>query len=320
MGNRTVALPAPFGYPGAVADETPIEAPQVVGNRYIIGKCVGTGGSGSVFLARERDTGERFAVKIREAKAQEQPVRFIAEAQDMARLRHPRLVPVVDYGNDGNLYWYVMPYYRNGCVRDQVTAPGAVSVHQALAWTFEILEGLAVVHRHGLVHRDVKPHNVLISDDGHAALTDFGLVRHMQGGVPYRTRTDQSMGTPNYRAPEQAVDAANVDPQADIYGVGATLYYLVTARRPGFLYMVTADDPVMQVVPEYLREFILKCMSYTPAERYQGARATALEVARLVDLDPARAGQKPIGPEWMARFDAQSRPSWWEWIQSWFRW
>ncbi len=300
--------------------QPPTDAPQIVGGRYILGKCVGSGSSGSVYLARERETGERYAIKIREAKAQEQPVRFIAEAQDMARLRHPRLVPVLDYGNDDRLYWYVMPYYGKGCVRDHVKGPGAIPVHQALEWTFEILEGLSIVHKHGLVHRDVKPHNVLVDDGGHAVLTDFGLVRHMQGGVPYRTRTDQSMGTPNYRAPEQAVDAANVDPRADIYGVGATLYYLLTARRPGFLYMLNADDPVMEPVPAFLRDFVLKCMAYSPDERYPDARACAIEVARLADLDPARAGQKPVGPTWVAQFDSQERASWWERFTSWLRW
>lgn len=308
-----------------MADEAPSEPPQIVSERYIIGKCVGSGSSGSVYLARDRENGQRFAVKIREAKAQEQPVRFIAEAQDMARLRHPRLVPVVDYGNDGRLYWYVMAYYERGCVRDQVKGPGSVSVFQALSWTFEILEGLSIVHRHGLVHRDVKPHNVLLDDEMHAVLTDFGLVRHLHGGVPYRTRTDQSMGTPNYRAPEQAVDAANVDPRADIYGVGATLYYLLTARRPGFLYMVTADDPVMEAVPEYLRAFVLKCMAYTPDERYADARACAAEVARIVDLEPVlrekgRPTTRQVGGEWMGRFDSQERATWWERFTSWLRW
>ncbi len=311
---------APFGYAPRVEDHPQTAAPQIVGERYILGKCVGSGSSGSVYLARERDTGGRFAVKIREAKAQEQPVRFIAEAQDMARLRHPRLVPVVDYGNDDRLYWYVMPYYGKGCVRDHVKGPGSISTHQALSWTFEILEGLSIVHKHGLVHRDVKPHNVLVDDEDHAVLTDFGLVRHLHGGVPYRTRTDQSMGTPNYRAPEQAVDAANVDPRADLYGAGATLYYLLTARRPGFLYMVAADDPVMDAVPEFLRAFVLKCMAYSPSERFQDARSCAIEVARLVDLDPARAGQPGVGQEWLHRFDSQDRASWWERFTSWFRW
>jgi eukaryotic-like serine/threonine-protein kinase len=303
-----------------MSDQASGEPPQIVGERYILGKCVGSGSSGSVYLARERDTGDRFAIKIREAKATEQPVRFIAEAQDMARLRHPRLVPVVDYGNDGQLYWYVMPYYSKGCVREQVKGAGSVSTHQALSWTFEILEGLSIVHKHGLVHRDVKPHNVLLDDADHAVLTDFGLVRHLHGGVPYRTRTDQSMGTPNYRAPEQAVDAANVDPRADLYGAGATLYYLLTARRPGFLYMVSADDPTMEAVPEFLRAFILKCMAYGPAERFADSRTTAVEVARLVDLDPARAGQPPVGPSWMQRFDRQDHASWWERFTSWFKW
>src|SRR5690349_6348674 len=115
-----------------------------------------------------------------------------------------------------------MPYYRRGCLRDRVKDEGVTDPFQALDWTFQVLESLSVVRRAGLVHRDVKPHNVMLGDDDMALLADFGLARHVHGGIPYRTRTDQSMGTPNYRAPEQAMDAASVDARADIYGVGAT--------------------------------------------------------------------------------------------------
>lgn len=298
--------------------QTLSDPPQIIGGKYLLGKMVGSGSSGSVFLARDRETGDRYAIKIREAKEKEQPVRFIAEAQDMARLRHPRLVPVLDYGNEGRLYWYAMPFFPGGCIRDRVKDGVGVPTLQAIGWTFQVLEGLHIVHKHGLVHRDVKPHNVLLDQADEAVLTDFGLVRHMHGGVPYRTRTDQSMGTPNYRAPEQAVDAANVDQRADIYGVGATLYYLLTARRPGFLYMVTPEDPVMEKVPEALRPYILKCMSYEPGERYPDARSCAVDLSRLVDGIPG--AEKGLGAEWMRRFDQQERATWWERFTSWFKW
>ncbi len=292
------------------------EPPEIVGGRYLVGKTVGSGSSGSVYLARDRDSGERFAVKVREARDREQPVRFIAEANDMARLRHPRLVPVLDSGNDGNLYWYVMPYYAAGSLRDRVKDGGPIPPLAALDLTFQILEGLHAVHQAGLVHRDVKPHNVLLDEQDAVYLTDFGLVRHVHGGVPYRTRTDQSMGTPNYRAPEQAVDAANVDLRADIYGVGATLYYVLTGRRPGFLYMVTPDDPAMEAVPESLREIVLRCMAYEPAERFDNARACAFEVARLVDAIEG-AGQPGAG--WLRRFDRGGRTTWWDRMFGWMR-
>ena len=298
------------------------EPPEIVGGRYLLGKAVGAGSSGAVYLARDRESGERFAVKIREAKEREQPVRFIAEAQAMKRMRHPRLVPVLDFGNDGKLYWYTMPYYPKGCIRDRVKDHGPIDPVLALDWTFQVLEGLAAVHQEGLVHRDVKPHNVLLDDHDHALLTDFGLVRHVHGGVPYRTRTDQSMGTPNYRAPEQAIDAANVDLRADIYGVGATLYYLLTSRRPGFLYMVNADDPSMELVPPLLRPFVLRCMSYEPAERFDDARKCAEEVARLVDQLPVAAGapaRAPLGPTWLKRFDRGARPGLVERVLSWWK-
>lgn len=285
-------------------------------DRYTVGKAVGAGSSGTVYQAEDLETGAACAIKIREAKNREQPVRFIAEAQDMKRLRHPRLVPVLDHGNEHELYWYVMPYYARGCLRDQVKQKGPLPGLEALDWVFQVLEGLHVVHEAGLVHRDVKPHNVLVSDDGYALLADFGLARHLHGGVPYRTRTDQSMGTPNYRAPEQAADAASVDPRADIYGVGATLYFLLTGRRPGYLWMVEPDDPVMAHVPPELRVFVLTCMASDPNKRFQTSRLCAAEVARVVDTLP---GVEPVGAAWLRRFDALGRQSWVDRLWSWMR-
>lgn len=317
--NSTNPNPTPMGLPGAPSQAAQglHKALEIVGGRYLIGKPVGAGSSGAVYLARDRQTGDRYAIKVREAREREQPVRFIAEARDMARLRHPRLVPVVDSGNDGNRYWYVMPYYPNGSLRDRVKVDGPLPALVALEWTFQVVEGLQVVHRAGMVHRDVKPHNVLIDDQGHAVLTDFGLVRHVHGGVPYRTRTDQSMGTPNYRAPEQAIDAANVDQRADIYGVGATLYFLLTARRPGFLYMVEPDDPAMETVDPELRMFVLTCMAYEAHDRYVDARSTALEIAKLADRLAYRMGETKRGETWMRRFDRGGHDGFWQRLMQW---
>jgi len=292
------------------------DPPEIIDDRYLIGKLVGSGSSGSVFLVRERESGSRFAIKIRQARDSDQPVRFIAEARAMARLRHPRLVHVVDSGQQGDLYWFTMPYFENGSLRERIRSTGAASPARALEWTFEILEGLAAVHEADLVHRDVKPHNVLLDEEDHVMLTDFGLVRHVSGGVPYRTRTDQSMGTPNYRAPEQAADAARVDRRADIYGVGANLYFLLTGRRPGFLYMVDEDDAVMASVHESLRPFVLRCMAYEPADRFDDARACAAEVARLYDALPSREGERSVERSWMTRFDRGGQPGMWDWIRS----
>jgi eukaryotic-like serine/threonine-protein kinase len=289
--------------------------PEILADRYLIGKLVGTGSSGAVYLARDRDSGRRLAVKIREAKDSDQPVRFIAEAQAMSKLRSPRLVHVEDSGQTGNLYWFTMPYYDCGSLRDRVRAKGPTPAPLAMEWTFQILEGLVAVHDAQLVHRDVKPHNVLLDEQDNVLLTDFGLIRHVGGGVPYRTRTDQSMGTPNYRAPEQAANAAHVDHRADIYGVGANLYFLLTGKLPGFLYMVDADDPVMEAVPEPLRAFILQCMAYKPEERFPDARTCAEEVARIYDTLPEREGQKPMAREWLSRFDRKGGEGMFAWLR-----
>jgi len=291
--------------------------PEIVGDRYLLGKSVGAGSSGTVYLARDRHSGDRYAVKIREAHGREQPVRFIAEARDMARLRHPRLVPVVDAGNDGDLYWFVMPFFVNGSLRDRVRRTGPLSSAEGLKTIFCVIEGLDAIHKAGLVHRDVKPHNVLVDDDDVPVITDFGLVRHVNGGVPYRTRTDQSMGTPNYRAPEQAVDAANVDHRADIYGLGATLYFLVTGRRPGFLYMVDESDATMERVDPLLRPFILRCMAYEADERFQNARQTAEEVASVAQRIGRQQGRPDLGSGWMHRFDRGGGRSLWDRFVAW---
>ncbi|MEO0603320.1 MAG: hypothetical protein AAF211_17910 [Myxococcota bacterium] len=158
---------------------------------------------------------------------------------------------------------------------------------------------------------------MLIDDDDVPVITDFGLVRHVHGGVPYRTRTDQSMGTPNYRAPEQAVDAANVDLRADIYGVGATLYFLLTARRPGFLYMVDEQDPAMAAIEPVIRPFILRCMAYEADERFADARETAVAVAAIAQHVGKVLGRPEFGQGWMKRFDRGGRRSLWERFVTW---
>jgi eukaryotic-like serine/threonine-protein kinase len=286
----------------------PPQPPSLLGERYRIGRAVGSGSSGTVYVSEDLQRRSTVALKVREASEGEQPVRFIAEAQDMKRLRHPRLVPVLDYGNDEGWYWYVMPFYPRGSLREQIRERGPAPMSHALDWTFQVLEGLHAVHAAGIVHRDVKPHNVLMSDDGRVLLTDFGLARHLNGGVPYRTRVDQSMGTPNYRAPEQASDAANVDIRADIYGVGATLYFLLTGRRPGMLFMAETNDPVLSDLPTHVRTFILHCMAYRPDDRYQTSRDCAEALARLADLQANGGGE--LLDEWMDRFDRMGQQSW----------
>jgi eukaryotic-like serine/threonine-protein kinase len=301
---------------GNLPPEAPPPPPANIGGRYRVGKPVGSGSSGTVYVADDDQRGETVAIKIREAQDKEQPVRFVAEAQDMKRLRHPRLVPVLDHGNQDGWYWYVMPFYPNGSLRERVRVQGPASPADALDWTFQVLEGLHAVHEAGLVHRDVKPHNVLVGDDGGLLLADFGLARHLHGGVPYRTRVDQSMGTPNYRAPEQASDAANVDIRADIYGVGATLYFLVTGRRPGLLFMAEPGESAITDVPEALRTFVLRCMSYRPDDRYATSRECAQAVAELADTLTGADGA--LLDEWMDRFDALGRKGWvgrfWAWV------
>lgn len=302
----------------------PFEArPEIVGQRYRIAEVLGSGGSGCVYRALDEKTGAEVAVKLVEAPALHRPLRFLAEARDMARLRHPRVVRVLDLGQQPGWYWCVLELMPGGSLQDKVGKDGPMAPADALRNVFMVLQGLHAVHSASLVHRDIKPHNVLLDADRQPRLTDFGLARHEAGDVPWRTRTGESLGSPAYRAPEQTINPAIAGREADIYGVGGLLYFLVTGKRPAGFYMMSDAEFANATadLPEGVAKVVRRATLAQPDARFRTAVEMASAVARAYDALPERANRSPVVARWMAAFEQPepeaATPSLWQRLFGW---
>ena len=264
--------------------------PEIPG--YDLYEEIGRGGNGVVFRARHRSLERIVAVKflLNGLGTAVERHRFRAEAQALARLNHPNAVQVYDIGEAGGCPYFAMEYLPGGSLAER--APGTVAPAKAAALVEPIARMLHAAHAAGVVHRDLKPGNVLLAADGTPKLTDFGIARVTSPGA--RPWTDQLtreltvLGTPEYMAPEQASPRYGpVGPATDVYGLGAVLYHLFTNRGPsrpaGRWERAPAVIPprdVNKAVPADLEAVCLKCLETEPADRYATADALADDLAR----------------------------------------
>src|SRR5258708_7551828 len=205
-------------------------ASEIIAGRYRVAARIGSGGMGEVFRARDQVLGRTVAVKVlpEELAARQGFVeRFRAEAQAAARLSHPNAVQVYDWGSSDGSYFMVMEYVRGRTLREVLAARGRVEPAQAAALMGQLLAALEAAHDSGLVHRDVKPENVLLTATGDVKVADFGISRMAEGAA---TSSDM-VGTASYAAPEQIRGEA-VDGRADLYAAGGGLYELLGGAPP----------------------------------------------------------------------------------------
>ncbi|MFN2611880.1 MAG: protein kinase [Solirubrobacterales bacterium] len=204
----------------------------LLSGRYRLESKIGSGGMSTVYLAEDETLDRPVAVKILHREISDEPdqlERFRREARAAAKLSHPNLVTVIDAGEDGGTPYIVFEYIPGDTLKQRIQREGALEVDEAVAYAIEIGRGLAAAHARKLVHRDVKPQNVLIDPDGRAKVTDFGIARSLeQSGM---TATGRVLGTTDYVSPEQAM-GEDVDERSDVYSLGVVLYEMLTGEVP----------------------------------------------------------------------------------------
>jgi len=248
-------------------------------SRYVLEEVLGEGGMAIVYRGRDEGLSVDRAIKVLDPGMTSGGLRrrFILEAKTMAGLDHPHLVKVHDVHADDPVF--LVMELMAGSVHRWLGAHGPMPPRMAVEVTRSVLKGLAHAHARGIVHRDVKPQNVLISTDGVAKLTDFGIAR--VDSARSLTRTGAVMGTYAYMPPEQRASAKHVDARADVYATGAMLYALVTNEEPFDLFASESHAARFEGVPEGLRSVIVAACRYEPSDRFENAEAMekALEVA-----------------------------------------
>ena len=246
---------------------------------------IGPGGMGTVYKATHRELDRPVAVKVLHTHLQDDAAfaeRFVREARTLARLDHPNIVRVYDFGHREGLYYLVMEFVDGATLR-QAIAAGGMAPKDALALVPRICEALQYAHDQGVVHRDIKPENILIDLDGAAKIADFGLAKLTGASTESRlTQTATVMGTPHYMAPEQIEKPAEVDHRADIYALGVVFYEMLTGELP-----VGRFPPPSQKVEVDVRldQVVLRTLEKEPSLRYQQASELGTAVESLSDPD-----------------------------------
>src|ERR1700754_1330994 len=203
----------------------------IVDNRYRVVSRLGSGGMADVFLAEDQQLGRKVALKLLHHRFAQDPdfvERFRREAQAAAGLQHPNVVSVYDRGSFDDTYYIAMEYLAGRSLKALIRQEAPLDPLRAIDITIQILKAARFAHRRGVIHRDLKPHNVIVDDSGHGKVTDFGIAR---AGASDMTETGSIMGTAQYLSPEQAQGRAVSEP-SDLYSVGVILYELLTGVVP----------------------------------------------------------------------------------------
>lgn len=244
---------------------------------------VGAGGMGAVYKARQPGLDRLVALKVLPPEFDHDikfALRFTREARTLAKLSHPNIVPVFEFGSVEDIYFFLMEFVDGSTLRDVVSA-GELSPEHALAIVPHLCDALQYAHDKGIVHRDIKPENILIAADGTVKITDFGLSRILgeDGHEGTLTATHQVMGTPRYMAPEQLEGSHGVDHRADIYSLGVVFYEMLTGELPIGRFAVPSKKAEIDV---RLDEVVLRTLEKEPQRRYQHASHVKSDMQSIV--------------------------------------
>ncbi len=299
---------SPPPVPAALVPE-PRTLADALAPAYRVGAVVGRGSAATVYRAHDVRHGRDVALKVldRDVAAEVGTKRFLRETHIVARLAHPHILPLHDSGDvDGWLY-YVMPYVAAGSLRARLAREGALPVADAVRIARQAAAALDFAHRSGVVHRDVKPDNLLLQD-GETLVADFGIARVLDAGDPHLTRTGLTLGTPAYISPEQATGARDVDGRSDVYGLACVLHEMLAGRPPftgptahaviaqRFHVTPASLAALRPDVPAWLDAAVARALAVDPGDRFQTAAAFADALAGEHATPAAGRWSRPPGP------------------------
>jgi eukaryotic-like serine/threonine-protein kinase len=291
---------------------------RVTGGRYRVVRRLGSGGMAHVYYALHQTLGRPLVIKVLHAHLSKDPEmreRFRREAEAASLLVHPHICSILDFDSTDEAIYIVLPYFAGGSLADVLVRDKLVQPARAASVCAQVSTALDYAHRHGVVHRDVKPDNVIFDEDGHALLTDFGIATarfHAR-----LTGTGRAMGTPHYMSPEQAMGRM-VDGRSDLYAVGVMLYEMLLGFPPfdgadsysvGYKHVheaAIAPDVVDSRVPPELSAVVMRCLGKNAADRYQ----TGSELADALIAYLSVVGAQPeLRAAWLTRSPTSSLTS-----------
>jgi eukaryotic-like serine/threonine-protein kinase len=268
--------------------------------RYRIQRKLGAGGMADVYLAEDQELGRRVAIKIlndRHANDDQFIERFRREAKNAAALNHPSIVSIYDRGEAEDTYYIAMEFLDGRTLKELIVSRGAAPINVAIEYARQILSALRFAHRHGIVHRDIKPHNVLVDSEGRVKVTDFGIAR---AGTSQMTETGSIVGTAQYLSPEQA-RGGEIDPRSDLYSLGVVLYELLTGKTPfdgetpveiAMKHLSNPPQPPSKLrsdIPPELDQVVMRALAKNPDDRYQNAEEMEADLERVARGRPVAA-------------------------------
>lgn len=287
------AFAAMTGAGGAPDERRRAVLVQALAGRYTIEREIAHGGMATVYLARDLRHGRNVAIKVMrdEVAAAVGAERFLEEIRVTASLQHPHILPLFDSGSAGGVLWYVMPHVDGETLRSRLTREGPLQIEEALRLAGEMAEALQHAHARGVIHRDVKPENVLLQG-GHALVADFGIALALEhAGGERLTRTGLTLGTPQYMAPEQAAGERVIDARVDVYALGAVLHEMIAGEPPftagtrqALVLRILQEPPTAIAtkrpdVAPWLESVIRRALAKRPGDRWPSATAFAAALA-----------------------------------------
>ncbi len=268
---------------------------SVLAGRYEIVEEVGSGGMAIVYRAMDRILNRYVAIKVLRTDLKDDAEfvrRFNIEAQSAASLTHPNIVSIYDVGTDGDIHYIVMEFIEGITLKDYIDKNGELSWREAVGYAIQIASGIEQAHKNSIIHRDIKPHNIIMTPDGTLKITDFGIARaSIQSTV---TCEDTAIGSVHYVSPEQA-RGGYVDERTDIYSLGIVLYEMLTGRVPfdnespvtiALMHLQTAPTPPRDIVlsiPKAIEDIVLKAIAKEPSARYSSITDMKNDMQAVID-------------------------------------